>query len=85
MWFYDSLKTHFGESYDSIALDQGVGSPTSTEPIAWYLVVSQMKPDFNFTLVHAGMNRIELWRSDQYGLYIYFHNLKLYIEYYYWG
>jgi len=78
-------KVPLGGDSDHVALDQGVGMPWSTRPRAYCLVVSDEKPDFNFSLIQLGINSVEISRRDEYGGYIYIFKLVLFIEYYYLG
>jgi len=94
VWHCDNAGTHYvdlelsdwsGRHLDGIDLDQGLGKPLTNEPEADCLRVKQAFPDFNFTYLQAGMMLLELVRSDVTGTWIYFHNLDLYVEYYYFG
>jgi hypothetical protein len=94
VWHCDNAGTHrvdlelsdwLGRHLNPIDLDQGLGKPLINEPEADCLRVRQKYSDFNFTYLQAGMMLLELVRSDITGTWIYFHNLDLYIEYYYWS
>lgn len=76
-------KVPLGGDSDHVALDQGVGMPWGTRPRAYCLVISNNKPDFNFSLIQPGINSVEISRRDEYGDYIYIFNLVLFIEYCY--
>jgi hypothetical protein len=79
IWFHTY---GLGGEDDGFSLSQGIGEPSSIEPIA---CIVRPPSAFNFNSVRAGMNYLELIRGDAVGAHIYIHNLELYIEYYYWG